>query len=153
MYQIGMNEQTYIFRDEEEEYYQETLYAALVIASRLAKDEKTSDDICNIGILAVEWALKLQDPDHALDVCKALSKMCERMMPDRKGTRAKLLYLFGHCYFLLVCARYHTKYLLMISCILFTFRKNLKMPKMSLIKPTSYVKTIVRFSRPKSVLA
>ena len=41
----------------------------------------------------------------------------------------------------------------MVLFIPFSFRKNLKMPKMSLIKPISYVKEIVRFSRPKSVLA
>ena len=40
----------------------------------------------------------------------------------------------------------------MVLFILFPSRKNLKMPKMSLIKPISYVKMIVRYSRPKSVL-
>ena len=72
------------------------------------EEKKNSNDICDIGLLAVEWALKLQDPDHGIEVCKALSKMCERMMPDRKGTKAKVLYLLGHCYFLLVSVRYHT---------------------------------------------
>ena len=90
------------FRDEDKEYYQETLYASLVIASRQVKDEKISNDICDIGILVVEWAMKLQNPDHAIGVCKALLTMSERMMPDRKEKRAEVLYLLGHCYFLLV---------------------------------------------------
>ena len=89
------------FREEDEKYYRETLYASLVIASRVVQDEKTSNDICDVGTLAVEWALKLQDPDHALGVCKALLKMCERMIPDRN---AEVLYFLGQCHFTLVIA-------------------------------------------------
>ena len=45
----------------------------------------------------MDWALKLQDPDHALGVCKSLLKMCERIIPNRK---AEVLCCLGQCYFI-----------------------------------------------------
>ena len=77
------------------------LFSSLVIASRVVKDETIANDICNIGTMIVDWALKLQDPDHALGVCMALFKMCERIIPKRM---AKVLCCLGQCYFTLVSA-------------------------------------------------
>ena len=40
----------FLSRLDDEIYFQETLFAALVIAARLEADEKTSNDLCEITI-------------------------------------------------------------------------------------------------------
>ena len=86
--------------------------------------------------MVVDWALKLQDPDHALGVCKALLKMCERIIPNRK---AEVLCCLGQCYFTLVSNRLNHMITQNFDTN-FPFRKTLMMLKMLIIKLKACVK-------------
>ena len=88
--------------------------------------------------MVVDWALKLQDPDHALGVCKALLKMCERIIPNRK---AEVLCCLGQCYFTLVSNRLN--HMITQNFDILSFRKTLMMPKMPIIKLKACVKMTV----------
>ena len=94
-----MNGMIFLSRLDDEIYFQETLFAALVIAARLEADEKTSNDLCEITIWTVQWALEHQKPDIALGICRALLKMCKRCNSEKC---ARVLFLLGSCHFSLV---------------------------------------------------
>ena len=94
-----LNGMFFLSRLDDEIYFQETLFAALVIAARLEADEKTSNDLCEITIWTVQWALEHQKPDIALGICRALLKMCKRCNSERC---ARVLFLLGSCHFSLV---------------------------------------------------
>ena len=95
-----VNGMIFLSRLDDEIYFQETLFAALVIAARLEADEKTSNDLCEITIWTVQWALEHQKPDIALGICKALLKMCKRCNTTERC--AQVLFLLGSCHFSLV---------------------------------------------------
>ena len=88
----------------------------------------------------MDWALKLQDPDHALGVCKALLKMCERIIPNRK---AEVLCCLGQCYFTLVSSNRLYHMIIQNFDMNLLFRKALMMPKMPIIKLKACVKMTV----------
>ena len=89
--------------------------------------------------MVVDWALKLQDPDHALGVCKALLKMCERIIPNRK---AEVLCCLGQCYFTLV-SNWLNHLITQNFDTNLSFRKILMMQKMPIIKLKACVKMTV----------
>ena len=82
-------------RREDPTYFQETLFAAVVVAARVLDDN--FDEFCSFCSSLIEWALRQNKPETAFYISKAMVKLFQKETPN--FNYAISLYYLGFSYF------------------------------------------------------
>ena len=76
-------------------YFEETLFNAIVIASRLVMGEEKAKVLLEISLELIKLTLKNERPDIGLNLCKAMERLLDRFHLDSQ----EISYCFGMCHF------------------------------------------------------
>ena len=89
---------TSICRIQNDDYFEETLFNAIVIAARLIEDKNKAEELLKVSVIMINQALNTERPEVGLNICKAMTKMCERLLLDSHES----YYLLGLCHYKMV---------------------------------------------------
>ena len=76
-------------------YFEETIFNAIVIASRVVEDKNKAEILLKMALGMVELTVQAERSDVGLNITKAMIRMCERFNLDV----LEVSYWLGICHF------------------------------------------------------